>query len=250
MNATELKRSIVQKGVEKLLDEAKVPQRIHLQVIQALAKKIEEHKQEMRAHETTISQHQNIVKNHERQIAQWEELSKQLTSITHLKGDKGDSIKGDPGKDAEPIDEKALVERIIEMIRIPKDGEPGKDAIVDEDKIITNLIKKLQKDKPLDISHIRNAQTFIKDGVKYKIEELMRGAGGGTGTANKFVYNEILGGSGQAFTFATTPIAGLYTIYARGQKLIPTTDYTVTGANVSTTDTFSANDLMADYQHL
>ena len=96
-------------------------------------------------------------------------------------------------------------------------------------------------------SNIDSTQTlpFLCDHVTGRV--LVDSGGGGGG--NNFVYNEILSGSGTAFTFATAPIAGLYTIYARGQKLIPTTDYTVSGANVTTVGTFVAGDLMADYQY-
>ena len=87
------------------------------------------------------------------------------------------------------------------------------------------------------------ALPFLCDHVTGRV--LVDSSGGG----NNFVYNEILGGSGTAFTFATTPLTGLYTIHGRGQKLLVTTDYTVSGANVTTVGTWAAGDLTADYQY-
>lgn len=186
MNPTELKRQIVGEAVGKLLDEAKVPARYHLKVVEALHRKMQEHEISNKKHEEQIARYESVAtshehhnREHERQISGWDEIARHLQSIDHLKGDPGDP--GEPGLDATPVDEEALVGRIVSMLPIPKNGEPGKNAVVDEDKIISQLISRLQKDKPLDISHIRNAQTFIKNGVQYKIEELMRGAGGSTG---------------------------------------------------------------------
>ena len=60
-----------------------------------------------------------------------------------------------------------------------KDGVDGKDgnhAIIDEDALILSLIDKLKKEKLIDLSHIKGGQTFVKDQVRYKIEELMHGS--------------------------------------------------------------------------
>lgn len=197
---------VMQKGVEKLLDEAKVPQREHLRVLQVLGEKVAEHKRDLQAHRDYMSRHEGILRGHERQLQEWDKASKQLLSITHLKGEKGDSIKGDPGKDAEPIDVDFIVRQVHSLIHLPKNGEDGKDAKIDENKLIERLISKLQKDKSLDISHIRNAQSFVKDGIRYKVEELMRGAGGTSGSSFSVqVPTGAVNGTNTAFTFVTAP---------------------------------------------
>ena len=66
---------------------------------------------------------------------------------------------------------------------------------------------------------------------------------------NTFVYNEVLSGSGTSFTFATAPITGLYAIFANGQRLTPTVDFTISGGNVTTVDSFATGTLLADSQH-
>jgi hypothetical protein len=76
---------------------------------------------------------------------------------------------------------------------------------------------------------------------------LVDSSGGGGG--NTFVYNEVVSGSGTSWTLANAPIAGLQSIYANGQKLLPTTDYSISGANITTVDSWSAGQISADYQH-
>jgi hypothetical protein len=63
-----------------------------------------------------------------------------------------------------------------------------------------------------------------------------------------FVDNEVVSGSGTSFTLANTPIAGSVKIYALGQRLIPTNDYTISGTGITTINSWSSGDLQADYR--
>jgi len=63
-----------------------------------------------------------------------------------------------------------------------------------------------------------------------------------------FVENEIVGGSGTTFTLANTPVALSVHVYGRGQRLKLGTNYTISGTTISTTDTWGAGDLIADYR--
>lgn len=69
------------------------------------------------------------------------------------------------------------------------------------------------------------------------------------GTGNAFTYNEIVSGSGTTFTLANTPVSGLYAIYGQGQRLYPTADFTISGAVITTVNSWLAGNLLADYQH-
>ncbi len=71
------------------------------------------------------------------------------------------------------------------------------------------------------------------------------------GASNAFVYNEVVSGSGTTFTLANTPIAGTQTIFANGQRLTPGAgnDYTISGAVITTANSWSAGTILADYQH-
>lgn len=48
--------------------------------------------------------------------------------------------KGDPGQDAEPVDEKALASKVLSMVKVP-DPIPGRDAVVDENRIAEKASK-------------------------------------------------------------------------------------------------------------
>lgn len=198
---------VVQKGVTKLLDEAKVPQREHLKVIAALAERVNAHKKDMQSHQDYLLRHEAVLKNHERQMREWENTSRHLTSIESLKGEKGDSIKGEQGENGTSVDADVLVEHILSLIPKPKDGDHGKDAVVDEESIIKGVIKRIQKEKSLDLSHIKGAQTFIKNGVQYKIEELMHGAGSSSGGTFSVLIptSGVINGINTVFTFASAP---------------------------------------------
>lgn len=208
-----LPKDLITQALKEALDKARVPQRQHLMVIQALQRRMEEHKRDMTSYQDALTRHEAELKNHEerdnehkRQIADWDNTSQHLLSIEHLKGDDGitpvkgvDYFDGESGADA---DEDAIVNRIIEMLPnfIPE-PVPGKDAQFDQDAIIKTLITTIQKEKLLDISHIKGAQKFIKDNISYKTEELMHG--GGLVLLNPV--SGLLNDTNTTFVFATKP---------------------------------------------
>jgi hypothetical protein len=63
------------------------------------------------------------------------------------------------------------------------------------------------------------------------------------------VYNEPVSGSATTWTLAHTPTTGSERIYANGQRLTPTTDYSISGATVTTVLSWSAGTLLADYTY-
>lgn len=70
-----------------------------------------------------------------------------------------------------------------------------------------------------------------------------------TGTAVNYADGETAGGSGTAWTLAHTPTAGSEKIYANGQRLQLTTDYTIVGANITTVNSFALGSLNVDYRY-
>lgn len=64
------------------------------------------------------------------------------------------------------------------------------------------------------------------------------------------VFNELVSGSANTFTLSANPITGTVRLYARGQRLTPGAgkDYLITGTAIVTADTWSAGDILADYQ--
>lgn len=71
------------------------------------------------------------------------------------------------------------------------------------------------------------------------------------GGGNTFVYNEIVSGSGTTWTLANIPVLGMQALYANGQRLTPGAgnDYTISGAVITTADSWAAGTILADYQY-
>ncbi len=203
-------KEILAEALSKLMGEAKVPYKIHLKVIEELKKAIENHKNDVSL----------MHKNHKEQISGFETLLNQYQSEIERRKIE----KGEPGKDVSPIDEKAIERRIKASIRVPEDG---KTPIIDEKKIALlvlgmlpeqekikefdkedftkELIKYIQKNKVIDVSHIRNSEQFLYKGTKYGIAEMMHGAGSSTGGGGftTLVPSETPNGSRTTFTFLT-----------------------------------------------
>lgn len=72
---------------------------------------------------------------------------------------------------------------------------------------------------------------------------------GGGGGGNNFSINEIASGSGTSYTLANTPIVGTVAVYGLGQRLYPTTDYTISGSSLTMVSTWNAGDILTDYQY-
>lgn len=157
---------------------------------------------------------------------------------------------GIDGKDAPLIDEQGIIERVITHIPQPIPGEPGKDAEpIDEEELLKSMLKMLKKKKLLDVSYIKGLEGFSMDGIRYKFEELFHGAGT-SGTTTTFVDNEIVSGSGTSWTLADTPILGSVQLYGNGQFLTPGVgnDYTISGTSITTANSFSSSTIVANYR--
>lgn len=114
-------------------------------------------------------------------------------------------------------------------------------------------IKKNNGGKPGKMIHgggltrVYHDGTLSGDGTR---QDPLTVIGGGSGSDN-FVDNEVVAGSGTAFTLAYSPVPGSQHIYNRGQRLIPSgtnQNYSISGAAITTFDTLSAEDIWADYR--
>lgn len=189
------KREILERGIRSILEESSVPQRMHLKMVRGLKTQIEEYKTSLsdlaKDVESERTNHKSYVDSKSSEIdsllAQVGEIVSvmeneidRLTTIEHL--------KGEPGKDAEPVDFNAIISALKPLIPAAvegKRGKPGKDATLDTEKLVIELVEKIRKEKLLEITDIRNAESFIFNKKKYKTEELMHGSGGSGGsTAN------------------------------------------------------------------
>lgn len=173
------------------------------------------------------------------------------------KGDKGDSIKGEPGiKGDTPIlgvhywtdqDKKQMAKEAAKLVKLPK--SPTIDEIVAslpiaaKEPVTWDLIADAPK-----LTDLQGLIGFLKRGG-------FRGGGSSTSSSSGTnVYNEVVSGSGTAWTLAVIPTPGTVRLFANGQRLIPqaganANDYSISGANITTVDSFTAGTLLADYSH-
>ncbi len=257
---TPTKQEFLGEALKSAVKGTAVPALMLLKVIKNYHDTIAAHKREMttnqailRASKKEREEHQRHIKEHDAQIDAYNtELER---SRTIAKGEPGlPGEPGTPGIDGQNADEQRIIEAILTRIPAPKNGDPGapgKDAQLDEKAFMNRLLGRIKNEQLLDLSHIKGAQGFIKDGVSYKFEELMHGAGSKGGSSGTQVYNEIVSGSGTTFTLAFTPTTGTVVVYGNGQRLTPgaSNDYTISGAIITTTNSFSAGTILADYSH-
>lgn len=204
-------KDLIKKGLEKSLEEHQVPLHLHLKVVDALSKSMTAHKADLNLihvmanrHANQLNEHDAMTKQereaHQAQLAQYDEQIRRLTTVDHLKGEPGYTPqKGVDFNDGETPDIQDIVEAIKPYIPSPLKGEKGKDAQFDKEAFLKEVIDYIRKEKPLDISHIKNAQTFMMNGIKYKMEEMMHG--GGSSSVGSF---SIVGISGTINDINTT----------------------------------------------
>lgn len=128
--------------------------------------------------------------------------------------DGEDGAPGEPGKDGKTPTDKQLTALIKPLIPKVERGEDGKSVSVQD---LIEAIKSLEgRDAAdfgkavgakIDISQVRNASSFMKDGIKYKIEELMHGGAAATtpGSFTILTATGTIDDSNVTFTFTSEP---------------------------------------------
>ncbi len=175
---------IVSKGVEKMLNESTIPMTLHVRILASFAKKYAA----LEAHVTSLEKGQQ--------------------GLPGRDGRHG--TVGNHGRDGKSGSHKAVGRDILGLIPKPRDGRDGKDGLnasVDIDAIVEAAIEKISSEKRLDISHIRNSQSFRMGKTSYKTEELMHG--GGSGISLGSIMSPLTGAidnSNTTFTFVRSPI--------------------------------------------
>ncbi len=89
--------------------------------------------------------------------------------------------------------------------------------------------------------------TASTDNAKGTTNLTFASSGGGGG--GNYSYNEVVAGSGTSWTLANTPINSSQAIYANGQRLTPTVDYSIAGAVITTGSSWVSGTVLADYQY-
>ncbi len=270
----ELKKEIVTKAVERAMNEHQVPARQLLAAIKNL-------ESVMGDHALAVSELKRISANHDTGEARAQEMMdgyemltlefQSLLASLQTELERVSSIKPEPGKDGvspkledivlalkphlpkpNEVDPQQIVAQVIELLPKTEEALVQEQEPLDVDALFDQFIARIQKERPIDVSHLKNAESFMFGKKKYKIEELMRGAGGTGGSSGTSVYGEVVAGSGTAWTLANAPTAGTLRLYANGQRLkegaIPA-DYTLSGTNITTNNSWALGTLLADYSH-
>lgn len=141
--------------------------------------------------------------------------------------DKLESLDGDERLDVSAIRGIDLLEKEIKKVKerpIPVPRAP----------YLWNLVD-------VDVSGILVGQAIKWDGVRWIPYTPVGG--------NTSVYNEVVSGSATTFTLAHTPVSTTVRVYALGQRLSPTTDYSLVGATITTVSSWEAGDITSDYEY-
>lgn len=169
------------------------------------------------------------------------------------KGDPGASIQGPPGRKGDPGESivgprgpkgDKPVEGVDYFIPEPIPSPPGSPDSPDD------VVHKVNRaDLLIGLEKIAGLEEILKR-MQSRIQKAgyLSGSGGSAGSATTVV-GEVVAGSGTSFTLAHTPNAGTLAVYAIGQRLTLTTDYTRVGTAITTILSWSAGDLQADYQY-
>lgn len=176
------------------------------------------------------------------------------------KGDKGDTVVGPKGEDG----------------YTPRKGVDyfdGKDGSPDTAQQVRDKLETLEGEERLDASAIKNLPKAVQEYsqtsvgihgplwslIDVDVEGITAGQSikwtgvrwipftpAGTGNA---AYNEVAGGSGTAWTLDNEPTAGTLRVYANGQRLTETTDYSISGTDLTTVLSWSAGTVLVDYEY-
>lgn len=112
-------------------------------------------------------------------------------------------------------------------------GEKGKDAVVNEEKIINEIVK-LLLDKKLKMENIYG----LTETIRHLSSKTMLGGkvGGGQGSWKQKTLSGTINGSNTVFTFTGDPLAEFSeTVYLNYLAQNPFTDYTISGNTVTYT---------------
>ncbi len=129
---------------------------------------------------------------------------------------------GKDGRDGKDVNIEEVVARILAALKVPE---------IDVEEAVKQVIEKIQKEKLIDVSHIRNFQSFVYKGTKYQVEELMHGGASSSASGSTLTSETPTGAiddSNVTFTVVHQPLyiivngaqytvgTGLYASYLAG----------------------------------
>lgn len=202
----EQRQNILPDVLKKTIEDTKVPQAYLLRVFKALREQIAKHNKDIGDWGGFLQNHQGQMKLHEERISRYHQEFERVQQIKQ--GEPG--LAGKDGVNAEAPALEEIVQAVLPHIPAPMRGEDGKDATVDEERLISLLLERVKKEKPFDMSHIKGAQDFIfntsQKSVRIKFEELMHGGGSSSGGGLSIItVTGVVDDSNVTFSTATQP---------------------------------------------
>lgn len=178
-----------------------------------------------------------LTKTEKAVAAELESLLRRFSAEQKKIDDKLATIEN--GKDA---NEEKIVQDVLTQIKLPE----YKETVLDNGEQILNKITGL-----IEISDIKDLKDILEEIKKIKNQNRIFGGGGFSKLAMDIhiISNEVVAGSGTTFTLSHTPNpANSLKLYGLGQRLPLTTKYSLSGRIITTTDNWSAGDVLADYE--
>ncbi len=183
-------------------------------------------------------------------LARAKSLSAQLSSFTGKKTPQP-KVRAYMVEAPAPSADKlsAIIEPLVKH-HVALAEKPEVEITPEMVKKVIAIMHTLPEADKLEVSKgIRNANSFIFGGNKYKFEEMLHGGGSTSGSGATNVYGEVLGGSGLSWTLANPPDSGTLRLFANGQRLTVTVDYSLVGLNVTTVNSWAAGTVIGDYSY-
>lgn len=270
----EQKREVLERGIKSLLEESSIPRKVHLAMVQALKKELDGYRLDLESlQEERDEEREEYVEIKQRTVSRVDALANSLTKLidsctkelNRVKAIDPKKLKGDTGKSVELKDvieglrphlpkaaqsfsRDEIIAGLIPFIPEPDMVErKDSDLNLDMDSLYEGFIERIKKERPIDISNIKNAESFMFNKKRYKIEELMKGGGsnGSSSTANILTqYNLAATQNGSNAVVALsqlTHFATLVGVIVAYRNQIPQTNGAVSGPTV--TCTISATDV-------
>lgn len=202
----------------------------------------------------TVSDITEMLKNENEQ-----EISSTKKEMTKMMSDCMEMMskmeeKMDEVEDGKDADEQKIIDELTKIIPkkedilndvekdLPKLGEPIRDSL----ELIEGEENKLKIEA---IGYLKEKLDKLEKLINSKIS--LGGGGGGLSVSAlnlHLIDNEIVSGSGTTFTLANTPISSSVKVYALGQRLKLTTDYSLVGRVITTVSSWGTGEITSDYR--
>jgi hypothetical protein len=175
------------------------------------------------------------------------QLKKRITTLANRVTELEEIVEGIPTPDS--VDGNALVDEAVKRAREIIQTETASislrdklEALEGDEKLRSHAVEGAITQEVLD-----RAISILDQRTQYLINtvsNLKSAPAGSSGTP----FYETASGSGTSFSITHSPITGSAKVFGRGQRLAPAS-YSVSGATITTVDTWSAGDITVDYNY-